>query len=338
VEEEVILVNDDKEDGNHSIGNKEADDANDLNEPNAYDPNEPNAPNEPNNPNEHHNVPYRYMHSSVSIANQELELPNSHAVISYLNRLVESDKLSRKLKAKIMNAKQYRSPPLGQRLYNAALIQAPRMTLYAAEQVLPLVVAAFLADAGIAFNPEALAKSCPSAKTLNSFIVDGSVDSILWLEEQFRDADAVFISCDKGNKKGIDHFPKVIRWWSKKERKLMSACIDADGSGGKSEQCAAAIWHSVKKFCNAITLFCGQTTDSGGGGVLYSLERFLKKLNLCSVPTYFVAPCTLHGMNLIFANSVKGVFGEGGLDYRNVMQLLHSLYDLVGRYEHLKLH
>ncbi len=112
-------------------------------------------------------------------------------------------------------------------MYNAALIQAPRVSLYAAEQVLPLVVAALLADAGIAFNPEALAKLCPSAKTLNSFIVDGSVESMLWLEEQFRDADAVLISCDKGNRKGIDHFPKVISLWSKKERQVLSACIDA---------------------------------------------------------------------------------------------------------------
>jgi hypothetical protein len=215
-----------------------ADDANELNELNK-----PNMPNEPNHPNEHQNVPYRYMNSSVSIANQKVELPNSHAVISrsYSSRLVESDKLSRKLKAEIMNAKQYRSSPLGQRLHNAALIQASRMLLYAAEQVLPLVVAAFLADAGIAFDPEALAKSCPSAKTLNSFIADGSVDSILWLEEQSRDADTVFISCDKGNRKRIDHFPKVIIWWSKKEWKVMIICIDANGSGGKLEEFAAAI-------------------------------------------------------------------------------------------------
>jgi hypothetical protein len=116
----------------------------------------------------------------------------------------------------------------------------------------------------------------------------------------------------------------------------LSAYIDADGSGGKSEQCAAAICHSIKKFRNAITFFCGQTTDSGGGGVLYNLASELGKLNLCS-PVYFVTPCTLHGMNLIFANSVKGVFGEGGLEYRNAMQLLHSLYDLVGQYEHHEL-
>jgi hypothetical protein len=208
--------------------------------------------------------------------------------------------------------------------------------LYAAEQVVPLVVAAFLADAGIVLDPAAVAKSCPSAKTLNSFIVDGSVDSILWLEEQFRDADAVFIACNKGNRKGIDHFPKVISWWSKKERKVLSACIDADGSGGKSEECAAAIGHSIKKFRNALTFFLGQTTGSGGGGMLHSLACKLEKLNLC-LPVYFVAPCTLHGMNLIFANSVKGVFGEGGLDCRNAMQLLHSLYGLVGRHEHHEL-
>jgi hypothetical protein len=58
----------------------------------------------------------------------------------------------------------------------------------------------------------------------------------------------------------------------------------------------------------------------------------MAKLYLCA-QIYFVAPCTLHAMNLIFANSVKAIFGEGGLDYRNVMQLLHSLHDLVGRYE-----
>jgi hypothetical protein len=101
-----------------------------------------------------------------------------------------------------------------------------------------------------------LTKACPSAKTLNSFIVDGSVDSILWLEEQFRDAESL-ISCNKGNRKGIDHFPKAISWWSKKEQKVMSACINANGSHEKLEQYAAAIWHSVKTFCNAITFFCG---------------------------------------------------------------------------------
>jgi hypothetical protein len=72
-----------------------------------------------------------------------------------------------------------------------------------AEQSFPLVIAGFLADAGIAFDAEAIASSCPSARTLNSFIVDGSIDSILWLEDQFRDAAAIFIACDKGKIKVV---------------------------------------------------------------------------------------------------------------------------------------
>jgi hypothetical protein len=75
-----------------------------------------------------------------------------------------------------------------------------------AEQIFPLVIAGFLADAGIAFDAEVIASSCPSARTLNSFIVDGSIgsiDSILWLEDQFREAAAIFIACDKGKRKVV---------------------------------------------------------------------------------------------------------------------------------------
>jgi hypothetical protein len=35
----------------------------------------------------------------------------------------------------------------------------------------------------------------------------------------------------------------------------------------------------------------------------------------------------------MFANPVKAVFGKGGPDCRNAMQLMHSLCDLVGRCE-----
>jgi hypothetical protein len=214
---------------------------------NADEPNVPNEPNELNEPNETNNHTYCYMNSSINIAKQALELPNSHAVVSrsYFSQPIESDKCLRKLKATIVKAKQYRSSHPGQRFYTAALIQASCKSLNAGEQVIPLIVAAFLVDAGIAFDPKAVATSCPSAKTLNSFIVDGSIYSVLWLE-QSRDADAVFIACDKGNRKGIDHSPKVLSWWSKKKG-------EANESGGKSEQCAVAICHSIKMLRNAIT-------------------------------------------------------------------------------------
>jgi hypothetical protein len=286
-----------------------------------------------------------YYNRTLTIGEKEfLDVPYSHEFISVSQRkrLERGAKVSAELIKRIRlrvsrdsearKPKQYRSSDLGRRYYSAVLFQAPYLSLYTAEQIIPLVVAAFLADVGIVFDPEAAAGACPSAKTLEAMFLDGSVESMLWLQRQLEDATAVFIACDKGIRKGIGHFPKVLSWWSKKEKRVMTVCLDADGSGGSSEECAQAIWQSLKKLDGSVMLFFGQTTDSGGGGVLHSLRRELEKRSLCN-NIYFVAPCTLHGMNLIFANGVKASFGEGGLECRNVMQLLHSLYDLVGRYE-----
>jgi hypothetical protein len=71
----------------------------------------------------------------------------------------------------------------------------------------------------------------------------------------------------------------------------------------------------------------GQTTDSGGGGVLESLGNQLKKRDLCS-PTYLVASCTLHAIQIALANPVKKAMSEGSLGARAMMQMLHSACDL----------
>jgi hypothetical protein len=95
-------------------------------------------------------------------------------------------------------------------------------------------------------------------------------------------------------------------------------------------QCRSVFrWHSMKKV-NKSTIalpFKGQTTDSGGGGVLESLGNQLKKRDLCS-PSYLVASCTLHAIQIALANPVKKAMGEGSLEARTMMQMLHSAYDL----------
>jgi hypothetical protein len=66
-------------------------------------------------------------------------------------------------------------------------------------------------------------------------------------------------------------------------------CIDADGSGGKLDECAMAIWNSIKTFQVARQIFHGEMTDSGGG-VLHILQCKMAKLHHCA-QIYFVAPC-----------------------------------------------
>jgi hypothetical protein len=43
---------------------------------------------------------------------------------------------------------------------------------------------------------------------------------------------------------------------------------------------------------------------------------------------YLIIPCTLHGLQRSFHNAMILVLGEGGLGTRNLLQLVHSCFDL----------
>jgi hypothetical protein len=57
------------------------------------------------------------------------------------------------------------------------------------------------------------------------------------------------------------------------------------------------------------------------------LATALSTLLLCH-SNYLVASCSLHNLQLCIAKPIKDTMGKGGLDKRNVMQLLHLVYDL----------
>lgn len=47
-------------------------------------------------------------------------------------------------------------------------------------------------------------------------------------------------------------------------------------------------------------------------------------------PEALVANCCIHNLQLQLARPIKDAIGDGGLENRNAMQLLHSIYDLQG--------
>jgi len=70
-------------------------------------------------------------------------------------------------------------------------------------------------------------------------------------------------------------------------------CLDADASGGSTSAVADAIHRSVKYKLSSVPELClaGQTTDSGGGGVLDGLRDDLENLQLVDPLLYLVAAC-----------------------------------------------
>ena len=71
----------------------------------------------------------------------------------------------------------------------------------------------------------------------------------------------------------------------------MKQLLDIDASEGLTEDCGDAIAASLKKVGNI--KLQGQTTDSGGGGVLDGLHRAIDERQLCLVG--YLSPYSLVG-------------------------------------------
>ena len=131
----------------------------------------------------------------------------------------------------------------------------------------------------------------------------------------------------------MDHFAKIISWYDSELGKVEEFLLDIDISDKTSEDAAKAIQHSLKKlFPQEDIKLAGITTDSGGGGTLESLAAELKKLDLCT-PDFLVLSCSLHNLQTCLRNAVVEHLDEGGKTEkgefkRNVMQLLHGMYNV----------
>ena len=203
-----------------------------------------------------------------------------------------------------------------------------------------LLLSAIMAQAGLDghVNLGTVASTFPSDKLLAKCTIDCATDCLISLRHDLRRSKTVFLACDKGNKKRVEHLAKALSWWCKDEERVKWICLDADGSGSSSIEVAVAIKSSCQqKMGSSIKEFRGQTTDSGGGGVLESLANELMTHGLVHCPSgdmdslsdYLVAPCALHAWQNAFANGVKAAFGgEGGIGKRCLAQALFLCYDL----------
>jgi hypothetical protein len=214
--------------------------------------------------------------------------------------------------------------PLSRSLLAVALSSAPALPISQAAHTMPMVVGSFLSNHGLLDNCQLdkYAKCFPSEAYLRDVMYSFAAENILELGQKLK-GKYVFLGCDKGNKKGVTHFVKVLSWFD--GTKVLKQCLDIDASEGTTEDCANAINASLMKV--GVSKLQGQTTDSGGGGVLDTLATALARKSLCH-SNYLVQSCSLHNLQLTIANPIKETMGEGGLDKRNLLQMLHSVYDM----------
>jgi hypothetical protein len=256
-------------------------------------------------------------------------IPITHCLIvkTYLQRLRNTEKILKELQSVYQTGRFAGGSPLMRAMTSIAIASCPALPLSQAANIIPLVVGATLIDLGVlnSAKVKAFAKSFPSETYLREMLFSCAAECVLQLGHKLHRIRTVFLSCDKGNKSGIGHFVKFLSWYDAKTTMVVKQLLDIDASEGLTDDCADAIVASLKKI-GGIRLQ-GQTTDSGGGGVLDGLHRALEQRQLCR-PGYLVASCSLHNLQLSVANPIKQTMGEGALEKKNVMQLIHSVYDL----------
>lgn len=254
-------------------------------------------------------------------------VPNTHVLI-HKNKLAKLENIELKLKTMEGSLAGERfgnnAGHLTRTLLGVGLSSAPSLPISQAANIMPMFVGAFLCEHGLLdkTHVQQFARCFPSEAYLRDLMFNFAAENLLELAEKVK-GKQVFLSCDKGNKKGVGHFVKVLSWFD--GTRVQKQVLDIDGSEGSTDQCANAISASLAKV--AVTKLQGQTTDSGGGGVLDGLATALNARALCR-SNYLVASCSLHNLQLTLAKPMKDTMGEGGLDKRNVMQLLHAVYDL----------
>lgn len=180
------------------------------------------------------------------------------------------------------------------------------------------------------FEPDQCAASFPSDWCLRKYTIHQAGRNAISLSRALSDK-KTHCSCDKGNKKGISHFIKILSSWNPDLFKVDTQALGIDGSGGTDVECAATIHSSMNKLKlvddDATHLLSGDTTDNGGGGVFDNLAQALQQMsNLCiHIEDHLVGNCTVHSLQLQLANAIGSTFGKGGWYKMNEMQHLHSV-------------
>ena len=108
----------------------------------------------------------------------------------------------------------------------------------------------------------------------------------------------------------------------------MTYLLDINATGEDGEDIGDSIAASLKVVgCPEAFKIASLSTDNGGAG---TTDEGMAKLIArgLTILNALVAGCTIHGLCLQLSEGIIKWFGQGGLDTSNMMQMLHSAYDV----------
>ena len=155
-------------------------------------------------------------------------------------------------------------------------------------------------------SKEALAKGCPSQKTITCN------------EKMKKDgAKWVGLMVNRGKRSGIEHFVKIMIWAGRDKdgnRVLKYFCLDVDKSNHLAKYCAEAIKMTIKRLKVASLdtssiVFHAITGDTGGGGAVQHIHPPLKE-NATMRSTSKKVNFQCHALSRSLQNACEATLGK----------------------------
>ena len=167
----------------------------------------------------------------------------------------------------------------------------------------------------------------PSRTTIGNHVKTVAAHKIILNGARMLKAKANYLSTDHGG--GV--LCKLGYFWCALEEKVIKISLDFDKAGHDAKGGGEAIKHSMKKYVfddDQVIKFKGGSSDSGGGFTNQAMMNSLVAEGLADPMEYIFVACTEHNDQTALRNGVNNCYGAGGLDSRNVCQLIHSFSDI----------
>ncbi len=175
---------------------------------------------------------------------------------------------------------------------------------------------------------ENVANCSPCCTSLTKWVVELARDQYLIFSHKM-DNSNVFCQSDGGQKGQEVRLFSILDETDKTESENGVICqfwADLTYTGKTSDEVAAGTNHSLKKFGHPNKQLNGSTSDSGAG-TPESYANACAKIGIWH-DMGMSGSCGLHDLQSVFRLAMQQFVGEGGLDARNAIQLLHTVFAL----------
>ena len=119
----------------------------------------------------------------------------------------------------------------------------PQCSLFNLSAIIPMIISSVLIDAAIPFDFEKLIQSQPSPNHLKSLITTNAIETMMLTQESYAKNPNIYISCDKGNKKGNKNLAKVQCWYDEELKEIRTFVIDVDQSEDNTQDVCEGLVH-----------------------------------------------------------------------------------------------